>query len=76
MGAQSVATWIERIIGQIVAASSRPMPMLNHFSRAGSARKPRSAMPKPAQQDTLGRLISVNMTTTTATDRKGCAGSV
>ena len=47
----------QRSIGHSVAASSRPMAMLNHFSRTGSDRKPRSAMPKPAQVETLKRWI-------------------
>ena len=52
----------QRSIGQSVAASSTPMAILNHLSRTGSARKPRSAVPKPAQIETLGRFTTAKAT--------------
>ena len=64
---------VQLSIGQIVAASSTPIAMLNHFSRVGSARKPRMATPNPAQTETLGRFTSVKATTTIATDRNAFA---
>ena len=60
-----------RSIGQSVAASRTPIAMLNHFKRLGSDRNPLSAMPKPAQHETLGRLTSVKATTMIALERNG-----
>jgi hypothetical protein len=60
-----------RSIGHSVAASSTPMTMLNHFSRAGSDRKPRSAVPKPVHVETLGRLTIAKAIEISATDRNG-----
>ena len=52
------------------------MAMLNHLSRTGCDRKPRSAMPKPAQVDTLGMFTEAKATPIMITDRKGERGSV
>ena len=52
------------------------MAMLNHLSRDGSDRKPRSAMPKPAQQDTYGKLTTAKAMEIKSTDRNGLSASV
>ena len=55
--------------GHSVATNSRPMMMLNHFSRTGLERKRRIAMPNSAQLETQGRLIRAKATVTKMTLR-------
>ena len=52
------------------------MLMLNHLSRTGTESQSRSAEPKPAQVETLGRLTAAKATPTSITVRKYCVSSV